>query len=359
MENTTISGGERNNLLSIWNHHDGLCLNARDVIMAMGEPAVQPIIDYLPEMGPTWGMIEAMLEGLGEYGDEKAIPILVNVIQNEGRPNPVARDNRRRMHLIKYNKRQQDAAINAIGKIQHPDVVPALLSLLSNESIKDMNYQVQIIDFLGEKKDIRAKDTLVQYLNHEDHTIRFYSAQALLRIDDRTLFPLFNEAIQGEDTAILPWAVRFVGKYGDGSTVGALLELKKRIGSEAVNEAIDYAMQDLEGAGHVKTYDMSQAKYFESVLRLEDAANIYEQYNMIEDAARVRQIALQPTSVQQQIVAQQVDMSTKTEIHDSVLHKSPVNVSNQKAFQVCPYCGEKLNLPKTPKFCPFCAEQIS
>jgi membrane protease subunit (stomatin/prohibitin family) len=30
-----------------------------------------------------------------------------------------------------------------------------------------------------------------------------------------------------------------------------------------------------------------------------------------------------------------------------------------KAFSKCPYCGEALNLPKTPKFCPYCAEQLS
>jgi membrane protease subunit (stomatin/prohibitin family) len=30
-----------------------------------------------------------------------------------------------------------------------------------------------------------------------------------------------------------------------------------------------------------------------------------------------------------------------------------------KAFSRCPYCGEELNLPKTPRFCPFCAEPLS
>ena len=30
-----------------------------------------------------------------------------------------------------------------------------------------------------------------------------------------------------------------------------------------------------------------------------------------------------------------------------------------KSFSRCPYCGEELNLPRTPKFCPYCAEQLS
>ncbi|UCH89290.1 MAG: hypothetical protein JSV49_01185 [Thermoplasmata archaeon] len=27
-----------------------------------------------------------------------------------------------------------------------------------------------------------------------------------------------------------------------------------------------------------------------------------------------------------------------------------------KAFNICPYCGEELNLPKQPRFCPYCKE---
>jgi membrane protease subunit (stomatin/prohibitin family) len=30
-----------------------------------------------------------------------------------------------------------------------------------------------------------------------------------------------------------------------------------------------------------------------------------------------------------------------------------------KSFSKCPYCGEDLNLPKTPKFCPYCSEPLS
>jgi len=30
-----------------------------------------------------------------------------------------------------------------------------------------------------------------------------------------------------------------------------------------------------------------------------------------------------------------------------------------KAFSRCPYCGESLNLPRTPKFCPYCDEPLS
>ena len=43
---------------------------------------------------------------------------------------------------------------------------------------------------------------------------------------------------------------------------------------------------------------------------------------------------------------------------DASLRGTSVEGTAQKAFSACPYCGEKLNLPKTPKFCPYCSEQL-
>ena len=31
---------------------------------------------------------------------------------------------------------------------------------------------------------------------------------------------------------------------------------------------------------------------------------------------------------------------------------------DEKAFSMCPHCGEALNLPETPKFCPYCGGQM-
>ena len=32
--------------------------------------------------------------------------------------------------------------------------------------------------------------------------------------------------------------------------------------------------------------------------------------------------------------------------------------SAEKPLSKCPYCGEALNLPKTPKFCPYCGGEF-
>jgi len=36
----------------------------------------------------------------------------------------------------------------------------------------------------------------------------------------------------------------------------------------------------------------------------------------------------------------------------------PVSQEQKKGFNICPYCGKELNLPKTPKFCPYCKEKL-
>jgi hypothetical protein len=43
---------------------------------------------------------------------------------------------------------------------------------------------------------------------------------------------------------------------------------------------------------------------------------------------------------------------------DASLRNTSVEGTAKKTFAACPYCGEKLNLPKTPKFCPYCSEQL-
>ncbi|MFA4824311.1 MAG: zinc ribbon domain-containing protein [Methanoregula sp.] len=51
------------------------------------------------------------------------------------------------------------------------------------------------------------------------------------------------------------------------------------------------------------------------------------------------------------------------EIKDSVLTRSDIGTKSggrdPQPFEICPYCGKELHLPKTPKFCPYCREPLS
>jgi len=52
----------------------------------------------------------------------------------------------------------------------------------------------------------------------------------------------------------------------------------------------------------------------------------------------------------------------KTSLSDSVVTRSEIGKEQKKrdeSFQICPYCGEELNLPETPNYCPFCRKKLS
>lgn len=51
------------------------------------------------------------------------------------------------------------------------------------------------------------------------------------------------------------------------------------------------------------------------------------------------------------------DHSIKIEIGgDAIFQRT--NIGGQDSFSICPYCGKKIDLPKTPKFCPYCGELL-
>ena len=108
-----------------------------------------------------------------------------------------------------------------------------------------------------------------------------------------------------------------------------------------------------------KSQKLQQAKNFEISLRYENAALLYEELGMWKDAGRLRKQLQKSKSVLQNIVANRLDMSSKVHIKDSVVQRSQIGGSGSGTpFSNCPYCGEELNLPKTPVFCPFCREQL-
>jgi len=48
----------------------------------------------------------------------------------------------------------------------------------------------------------------------------------------------------------------------------------------------------------------------------------------------------------------------RVSVKDSVVQRSSIDTHSRKSISICPYCGEELNFPKTPKFCPYCREKI-
>ncbi len=100
---------------------------------------------------------------------------------------------------------------------------------------------------------------------------------------------------------------------------------------------------------------IKHAKNYEKALRFEDAAKLYEELGLWDDAGRVRKLAKEQQAPQMKVDIGEIDRSTH--ISDSVLHKSPIGVS-EKPLNNCPFCGESFSFKKTPKFCPYCNEEL-
>lgn len=110
------------------------------------------------------------------------------------------------------------------------------------------------------------------------------------------------------------------------------------------------------------------SKTYETALRYEDAAKLYEELDMWGEAGRVRTLELQAKSSPTQVSGENVHIgdhktiySTRIDDHsvrDSVIQRSTIDGTSQKKISICPYCGEKLNFPETPRFCPYCGKQI-
>jgi HEAT repeat protein len=125
-----------------------------------------------------WGLIKA----LGKLGNKKHIPLLKT-----------------------YLKEDSDArtmAIQALGDIGDPSVVPDLLSILRN--FKYSPNGLSSIAVLGEIGTKAIGPELYPFLSHWDEDFRGVAAMALGRMGDSNAIPKLKELIERES---FPWVI--------------------------------------------------------------------------------------------------------------------------------------------------------
>jgi len=105
-----------------------------------------------------------------------------------------------------------------------------------------------------------------------------------------------------------------------------------------------------------KRQELKKANNYELALRFGDAIEIYEKYEMWEEAGRCRRLQRKEKTPQTKVEIGKIDQSTR--VSDSVIQRSSIGGNTQKKIQICPYCGEELNFPETPRYCPYCRKQI-
>jgi tetratricopeptide (TPR) repeat protein len=150
------------------------------------------------------------------------------------------------------------------------------------------------------------------------------------------------------------------------------------------DEAINYykklgLVEDVERVANIKhEIYLEKAKEFESSGKYDDAIRLFESLKLNEDVKRLKRLMdnegyeTQPEIEIEQIPSENnIDIAGDTpetirnldvpEIEETHVEPPAATVktkSTNRAFKICPYCGEELDLPKRPNFCPFCKESF-
>jgi HEAT repeat protein len=246
----------------------------------------------------------AAANALGAIGDQRASKALVTLLKDQ------------------QDEQARIAAVNAIAKIKAPEAVTDLLEIANNES-DTWSVRKASVEALGEIRDARAVDSLVNTLNDQYATVREASALALGKIGSNQATVHLLATL---DTSSL-WALRVaaanaLGAIRDRRATAPLSHiLKDRYA--AVREAAAGALGRLRDPGAVDpllgALDDPNANVQESVMRaLDDLSEDLPQsvHQRIQTAVHRRRRAIIDTQ--------------EPFVLASIMHKNAA----QKAFQI-------------------------
>ena len=141
---------------------------------------------------------------------------------------------------------------------------------------------------LKAKKDIEG---LIKALDDSDEDVRLKAVEALGKIGDARAVEGLIKALD-DDIDVRREAVKALGEIGDPRAFDALSELVHD--DKYVREFAREALRRIKSSDAYKPYRIQQARKYEYLHRYEDAAEIYEEFGMLEDARRVRELARKP-----------------------------------------------------------------
>lgn len=144
---------------------------------------------------------------------------------------------------LKHRKPQvRYCAAEALGRIGDRRAVPSLIEALNNE--RDEAVRQLIIESLGQLRDRRAVDVLIQATRHFNFRVRHKAILALRRIGDRRAIPAFKQAVSATELSMIISAIKSLGELGGDNEVTFLISHLDNITSEETekNKAIRKAL---------------------------------------------------------------------------------------------------------------------
>ena len=353
-------------------------------------------LGLIGDPGAVDGLIEALgdsdeyvrreaIEALGKIGNERAVDGLIKALGD------------RDEYVCKK-------AIEALVKIGNERAVDGLIKAL-NDGDKDVREKA--IEALGKIGDSRAVKGLIKALNDEDSEVRRIAVKALIEIGDPGAVGALERAIED-----------FGEEWGDEIREEAEEALKKIKSSDAYKEYLERRRDQLHvsivtdsgfkvgrwqelcatvmnaGESELKNVKLATSGEVEvgpvkplSVLKRGERREMMLGIKPAEYGNLPLNIKISymdendiPIEINDVVYINVAKESEKVSVHPQsifnigsigeVLGVGAIKTgdigmvkggigSTEKPFTKCPYCGEELNLPKTPKFCPYCGEQLT
>ena len=173
---------------------------APEVLVEIGEPAVEPLIRELKDKKVRWGAVKA----LRNIGDVRAVEPLIRVLKDEdgfirgyvAEALGTIGDERAVEPLIQalkdkeYDARRDSA--EALGKIGEPAVEPLIRAL--KDTCGGVRWGAAKV--LGEIGDARAIEPLVQAMKDEEYDVQRYAVEALVKVGDKRAIEPLTQALK-------------------------------------------------------------------------------------------------------------------------------------------------------------------
>lgn len=193
----------------------------------------KPNVKKMEERGDVDGLIAALehedkgvrseaARSLGRIGNARAVEPLVKALRDQVEP-------------------VRDSAVESLGRIGEP-AVEVLARTLSGESYDMVRWQ--LVRALGETRNPKALEPLIDALKDTDETVRRLAIEALAKIGEAAIGPLIHSLRDRGERDIKYGAAVALGKIGNARAVEPLVEALRNEGP-AVRQGAIFGLVDI------------------------------------------------------------------------------------------------------------------
>jgi len=329
--------------------------------------AVQPLIKSLQDVDVDVRVNAA--EALGLLGDKRAVGPLIGALEDETESVRI----NAAMALGKLGDKKAIAPLHRALENQTIDIQPVLfgaLFLLGEESysaeiiksIENSNTDVrkhaaEILGYCGIKQSIITLSNRLEVELDDNVREAINSALTKLRICSLQMSINPHDSMTGGEWGNIP--VTFCNQ---GDVVVNDICLSVRGPVDYVEKTLNYVRPHETKSTNIsiKPKELGHVPVvFEYKYKDEDGNQKSES---VQSTLQVKTSSDSKVSTNHQVIVHgnyEVVESGGIKATDSVVtNKATEGGQDIIPFIICPYCGKKLKLPKTPKFCPYCAEKL-